>query len=116
MTKVSSKHLREIALASELNEKAIERLLGALYVESKSRKLNLGLRVEELAPFDFRTVELMTDVVIGYKSACPVVVSWIGRGDFNPEKPRKEVTADKLLHACRTAGRLRAKILREIGK
>lgn len=49
-----------------------------------------------------------------YKRVCPLIVVWVGRGDFNPNKIPENVTGGHILHANRTAGRLKARLMRQV--
>lgn len=61
-----------------------------------------------------RLVVMLAQALAEYKRVCPVIVIWVGRGDFNPNKIPDNVTGGHILHANRTAGRLKAKLLRQV--
>lgn len=56
--------------------------------------------------------QLLVQAIDEYKRVCPAVFQWLQRGDFKPDHPPEHVTNAQIVHACRTAGRLRAKLLR----
>ncbi|MBN8548718.1 MAG: hypothetical protein J0M12_05345 [Deltaproteobacteria bacterium] len=126
--------IKTIARQSGAGEKAIFRLLGNVRIPlpkppsddeseqapSKRRELDVGLRLQSaeiLAPVTLsigrkELLERLSKILREYFNACPNICAWVGRGDFKPEKIPDQVTKGMLLHACRTAGRLRAKAIR----
>ena len=115
--------IRKVASAAGINEKAALRLLGSVRTpvvspNGSEATYELGLRLSEpgLLTKVGKSVlmDIMASTARAYAQACPIVIGWIGRGDFNPEKPPQEATKAKLLHACRTAGRLRAEAMRNL--
>ena len=128
---MNAKTLRVIAGECGLNEKAVERILASVRVDEPSlaevsentpppRTLELGFGVLASlrgrsggGALGERTRTAISSVLRAYATACPKVSGWIGRGDFDPHSPPADVTKALLVHACRTAGRLRAKLLRE---
>lgn len=117
------KQIREIANRTGISEKAVQRLAGSARVtatgvppgiEPKSMELGLRLIVADgnvrVPPSEFESC--LEIVMREYASCCPQVVQWLGRGDFNPESPPRELVRANMVHAARTAGRLRAKALR----
>jgi hypothetical protein len=127
---ISEKELLQIAKEVGCAPKAIERLLGSLKVslqapappfddsaagEQPSKPpLDIGLRVpkleRKLSPSEQRQIAA---TLKEYRSQCPVVFGWICSGDFNVKKPPERLGPGEGLHACRTAGRLRAALLRQ---
>ena len=120
-----------LARSAGLNQKAIERLFGSVRVTvvgiakaedpsvgAKQLELGLGLKdilkERKLSPTALPDGLLSTvaQVIKDYSSSCPQVFAWLGRGDFNAQKVPPEIKRGLLLHACRTAGRLRAAVLR----
>jgi hypothetical protein len=115
-----------LAQASGLNGKAVERILGSARVlvpraDAEPQQLELGfnlrsalgerLRVQKsLTPAEF---SILAQRLREYSKCCPAAVSWIGRGDFDGKKVPELLTPAMLVHACRTAGRLRARVLKE---
>lgn len=128
--KLSTNLLRDLTKISGVGEKAVERLIGSIRVEavrpmmgeieSTTKSLDIGLRLEALGNRllgrgDPALKQLVSDSLRSYQQTCPVVAAWVGRGDFNPEKLPAEITFARILHANRTAGRLRAAIMRKYG-
>ena len=128
---LNEKQLLKIGSAAGLGEKAVSRLIASqrisIPVESSDsaqseKVLDIGLRIDNAALTELLLkgtgteilCELLSDVLREYMSLCPVIVGWVGRGDYNPDKIPDSVNKARLLHACRTAGRLRAKVLRSI--
>ena len=132
--RLTESEIRTVARQSGAGEKAVARLLGSLRIpvrgaaaeeaqdeKSKSRKeLDLGLRLqsaEVLAPLTVargreELLNRLAKIVREYFCACPNICAWIGRGDYRADRLPEQITKGMLLHACRTAGRLRAKALR----
>lgn len=124
--------LKEIAKASGLELKLIQRLLGSLPIcldapvrlestpAGENQTLDLGLRLansEALGSLVLNSTESERVVKIAqalreYVRICPQASAWIGRGDFNPQRVPSELGKAVLQHACRTAGRVRAKIMK----
>ena len=116
----------DLARRSGLNQKAIERLLGSVRVPSGAPgakdevpfELGLGvvgiLREQLLSrdPLPDQAIELLIKITKEYSGSCPAVFSWIGRGDFKPSRIPADLNRGRLQHACRTAGRLRARWIR----
>ena len=119
-------NLKMIAsLQRELNisEAALFRILGSTRVpvgngsaaEASSKEYDSGLRrmargksTEEL----FVSENEILESCRSYSSVCSQVYGWLCRGDFSPKKIPDSLSKAKILHACRTAGRLRAEVLR----
>jgi hypothetical protein len=124
--------IRRIANDAGVSDKAVFRLLGSLKVRVMNpaqadaegrpacREMDLGLRLNLAVVLAPLVVQLGKDkvladlgeVVRSYFSACPQVCGWVARGDFKPDAVPDLITKAMLTHACRTAGRLRAKALR----
>ena len=128
-----------LASLSGQNQKAIERLFGSVRLKisspsgvassndftpeassSAEQQWEIGLGIKEILQekklpqgvlppaWQATVVQLIKE----YSSNCPQVFAWLGRGDFNPSCPPPDLRRAHLLHACRTAGRLKAKALR----
>lgn len=124
--RLPERELKKLALATGSNEKAVIRLLGSIRVHihsenmTSTRQLDLGLRLQNpellatllTAIGKDETLLRLEQALRGYYNASPVICGWVGRGDFDPEHVPPHITKGNLLHACRTAGRLRAKALR----
>jgi hypothetical protein len=109
------KETKEIANLSGLGEKAVQRLLSSIKIESFEIGVRLA-RPEVLSKVPrSKLLPLLGEVLKGYRTSCPLVTAWVGRGDFDPKKIPEQVTRVLILHASRTAGRLRAKGLRMVG-
>jgi hypothetical protein len=121
--------LRAIAAGSGVNEKGVSRLLGSVRVPLKSdeedvppKLLELGFGV--IGPLRERIVHgigisekgktFISAAIKEYGNSCPKIVGWIGRGGFDAKSPPAELTKPLIVHACRTAGRLRAKLMRTV--
>ncbi|MCB0318568.1 MAG: hypothetical protein KDD56_07410 [Bdellovibrionales bacterium] len=122
---LTEKQLKDLAKETGLNNNGIKRLLGSITIVFKSQteeggvkeeKSDLGLRLNSKEimlkiqkNFDLNQI---SGLIIDYRNNCANIVNWIMRGDFNPKKIPDNLTKANFLHASRTAGRLRAKILR----
>lgn len=135
------KDLAAISRLSEVAPKAIMRLVGALRVASRPQTVqssedstargggglaaeaklgrDIGLRLEDLlrrnTPARDELLAVLSEVFREYRNSCPKIVEWVGRGDFQAAKIPESVSPAAVLHASRTAGRLRAKLLRGAG-
>jgi hypothetical protein len=125
---------RAIASRGGMNEKAVMRLLGSIPValvpetvpspdESElsgfsAKKLDIGMRLtgKDLPMQIERSalISLVSEALHEYSRVCPFVTAWVGRGDFDPKKLPERATSAVITHACRTAGRLRAKVMRKM--
>ncbi|MBX7145617.1 MAG: hypothetical protein K1X79_14290 [Oligoflexia bacterium] len=126
MTKLPERDLRNLVALSGLEVKAVPRLLGSLRVPnpkpgvSGMAFLDIGLRLD--APEvtarmisvigKDRMIDLFAEALRAYLGACPAICRWVGRGDFAVDRIPETVSKANLLHACRTAGRLRAQCVR----
>ena len=127
--RLAERDLKQLAAATGSNEKAIHRLLGSLRIKIPSsnesaltgpREIDLGLRLQNgevlsalfMARGKDATLQTFEEALRGYFSSCPTVCAWIGRGDFDPDAVPAHISKAGLLHACRSAGRLRAKVMR----
>jgi hypothetical protein len=63
-----------------------------------------------------RLISLAEDAIRQYRRACPEVTNWLIKGDFNPSMIPLELPKAKLVHACRTAGRIRAWVFQQLQK
>ncbi|MCO6429601.1 MAG: hypothetical protein J5J00_01985 [Deltaproteobacteria bacterium] len=116
MSSITGEIVQKVARDSGLSEKSVRRIVGSIPVpvagkSGSNRTFDLGLRLEEVN-LSSSAVGNLCSTIKEFGAACPVAVAWIGRGGFDPAKPPKELTYAKILHACRTAGRLRAILLR----
>ncbi len=128
-----------MAKSCDLSERAILRLIGSVKVPRKvplslvSGQLtygagpqdpgeeiggegasDLGLRLDRVFQVGIgpETLRALVAALLEYKKCCPTVVSWVGRGDFRPRDVPQNIGRAVLLHASRTAGRLRARLMR----
>ena len=115
MSRLAEDDLLTLSREAGLPAPAVRRLLGSLKVGSVSggavKFYDLGLRI----PPDLLGGTATGDLVVilsQYAALCPNAVGWVARGDFDPRKIPEGLGTAKLLHACRTAGRLRAEFLR----
>lgn len=140
--KLDYKEIAKIAKAVNLSERAVERLLGATSVEwrsipsfeqiedfdaicseasqVKSDRFQIGLRLYQDQEKPLRWSPLFEQVLLAalreYRVTCPQIVGWMCSGAFDPKKLPDGITRGNILHASRTAARLRSRILREVGK
>lgn len=133
VSRFSDKDLRLLAANTGVNVRAVERLLSSARVpkpggESCTEKTatsfyEIGFRFDaieiytalHLAHGKDGTIEHLSQALSDLSRCCPAVVTWIGRGDYSPEHPPTEVSRAALLYACRSVGRIRAKVLRTCG-
>lgn len=59
-----------------------------------------------------RLLENMASAISEYAACCAIVANWLGRGDFSVKNIPDHINRAALIFACRTAGRVRAKVLR----
>ena len=130
MEAFSLKDIRELAKLAGLYEKGVKRMLGSLRVSLDSfndlenqeapdrQPLEIGLRLNSpelyYATGTEKTKSVLAATLSDYKNTCPQVVQWIGRGDFNPSKLPQNLGKGRLIHANRSAGRLRAEFMRKL--
>lgn len=101
----------------KLSEVIVSRMLGSTKVLDG---LQVGLNVRDLMRQSTWSLLLRTDAGLKpveealdeYKRVCPAVFQWLQRGDFKADIPPEFLTRAQITHACRTAGRLRARLLR----
>jgi len=115
MEGISDKAVNDLAAAASIPPAAVRRLLGAIKVAGGgAAPLDLGLRLSaELFASRAEGCAAAAAAIGRYAAACPQVFAWIVRGDFNAQRVPDGVDHAKLLHACRTAGRLRAGLYRK---
>jgi hypothetical protein len=121
---VREKDIQAIAKGCDLSERAVRRFLGSVRVprfetgENEPSRAeigrDLGLRVDQAfrSGLAQEVLGALVSALNEYKKCCPLVVAWIARGDFRPKEIPAQINAATLLHASRTAGRLRALIMR----
>lgn len=127
MTKLPERDLKNLVVLSHLELKAVQRLLGSLRIPNPKLGtrgtdfLDIGLRMDS-PDVTTRLVSTLgkegmlaafSEALRSYASACPSVCTWVGRGDFVVDKIPDTISKATLMHACRTAGRLRARCLRD---
>ena len=133
---LNTSELKRVASSCGVNEKGVWRLLGSIKVYetvfrvregldldpdnagSFEKSWEIGLHLGGARSFLLADRDVIIRLVIkalrDYHNTCPKIVGWVGRGDFKPEKIPELVTKPNIVHACRTAGRLRAKVMREL--
>ncbi len=83
---------------------------------SSSERYDIGLRFRrdnESSPMQGKLNSAQVVAALKeYRSSCPIIFEWMQRGDFDAKKIPTSATRGLIMHASRTAGRLRAKILR----
>ncbi len=131
--KFTAKQYQQLARQTNISEQALRRILGSVPVEvlrpadpeqdlldvdpSKlSERFNLGFRLIvdtslQIAP-SAELVERTAACIAEYMRSCPLIYAWIISGGFDPSKIPERVSRANLLHASRTVGRLRAKLIR----
>ena len=117
---------------SALADHAVRRLLLSISVpvpvvgegvdesSENTERFQLGLNIElKDLLFDSSTESSMERVarlcakgLDDYKASCPLIVDKIKRDEFRPEALASELSRGVILHASRTAGRIRASIYR----
>lgn len=84
----------------------------------EGKALELGLNVLQVLRgrngVSDHLAELLHNAYREYANTAPQVVRFLESGDFNPKKIPPRITRGVLMHGCRTAGRLRARVLREL--
>lgn len=131
--RLNDKEIKIAARNAGISEKAASRLAGSVRIvlprkqsaeavaaDEPRKDLDIGLRLQSaeiLAPLTVAigregVLERVGEALRQYFSACPTICAWIARGDFRADKIPEPVTRGMLVHACRTAGRVRAKTLR----
>ena len=128
--KLSSTDTHYLAKQAGLNPKGIERLISSQRVAIQQSnnsdqhtnhptKYEIGLNLPEikLNPLALdrssdSALSFVLEVIGEYSKTCPLVLGWLCSGGFDANKCPSSIDRGKLIHACRTAGRLRAKLLR----
>lgn len=136
MSKIPSKDVAKLAADSGLGVKAVDRLMGSiripidkLHTPGARQQMatdalthsEAGLQLDGpdvLAPLVMKlgqeqVLTVFADVLRQFGAQCAIFCTWVGRGDFNPERPPAELGPAALTHAARTAARLRAQALRQ---
>lgn len=121
-------NLNTIAKNLGVSRQAAERIVSStrIYTEKKEGSedagstFDVGLRVmrkqldTELCP-ELKE-ENIFDYINKYSAECPAVYNWLCSGAFVNDKLPETVKIAQVIHACRTAGRLRAEIIRNAGE
>ena len=127
---LSDKEARFLSDKSEKSVQLVRRVFGSLRIHYPPLHLadgdeavtafDIGLRLEgPLEKAAGNRTEFLSragDEIRAYASSCPQVFQWIASGEFSTDSLPDAITKARLLHATRTVGRLRAKILRNSGK
>lgn len=115
-----------------LGEHVVRRLLASLAVRvpveptedgemtDRKEQFEVGLRIdfEELLTSiasggaTAQAALLCGDALTEYRNACPQMIERLARDDFQPDNLWRELPKSTILHASRTAGRLRAALYR----
>jgi hypothetical protein len=133
--KLTEDEYRFIGRHAGVSEVVVRRLCRSQYVvislppsslieNPDSKRVQLGLRVEdgdsefEGTPTSPHTIDefckQIARCIRDYMKSCPLVFQWIGRGDYNPKKVPETLSPPTLIHAARTAGRLRSQLARAL--
>ena len=124
MLRLNEKNTRKVANAAGINEKAVFRLTRSLKVSvgdgENTKTYELGFTINE--PYTIAKIQtemglkILAKTLREYMQLCPMVISWVGRGDFKADTLPERLTRANLLHASRTAGRLKAELLRALSQ
>ena len=119
---LTHQELQRLAKGAACSERAIERLLGTAYAQVSqpdggTAPMQLGINVigPELGfsgQVRDKILAVFESQIREYQNTCPRVTAWLQRGDFDPTKIPELVKQTELVHACRTASRLRASCIR----
>jgi hypothetical protein len=118
------RELQQIAKRVDLGAPQVRRVLGSLKIplvtlddSAREQELEMGLNVFRMNPLNrgsaTQYIDRAISVIREYQAQCPAVVSWVLSGGCDPSRVPEHITRSTLVHACRTAGRLRARFLRE---
>lgn len=134
---LNARELKEIARNHGISTKGLERLLSDTRVVIKEKQqldpdelIKPGVEPEVRETRYLLGLNLMRNAVSAgvprsalkavaetavqeYIHSCPQVTAWLVRGDFNPLEIPESLQRGKIIHACRTAGRIRASCLRK---
>ena len=122
MMRLTDKEAAALSKQTGLSPKALNRIISSCKVlvssmdaESEPKSLELGLNLHEGASgiSPQVAVSLLSPLLQEYRRTCPQALAWLGRGDFSPDRIPHEVSRGMIVHACRTAGRLRAQFFRK---
>jgi hypothetical protein len=119
MPLLSENQIRLVSARCSKSPTQLLRILGSIRVPlADDKNTELGLRLwkhePQLPPGSSQLIEPLLEALGGYESSCPLVFAWLCRAGFKEKAPRPaHITKALVLHAARTAGRLRAKFLRE---
>lgn len=133
--KLTPKAYTTIALSAGVGEKLVRRIVRSITIQCRQKsseqgegsegpgRREVGFRLLGGEPIyvsaDLSKDAIVTSIAIAlkeYNACCPLVLQWIGRGDFDPRRPPKELQSSHILHATRTAGRVRASLLRRLNR
>lgn len=119
----NERELRNIAKRVGLGAPQVQKLLGSIKVplmalseEEHDQVLEVGLNIYRIQPRSHgspRLQELAERTIRDYQNRSPGVLGWILSGGFRPDEVPGHIGRSSVVHACRTAGRLRAFFLRE---
>ena len=120
----SEKDIANLSSQTGLSPKALHRISGTCKVvlqaddpEGEPKRLEIGLNLERVVSAVVSSAlaaSLLLPLLREYKQSCPAVILWLGRGDYDPKAIPGEISRGMIVHACRTAGRLRAAFLRSV--
>lgn len=128
--RLNERQIKEVASESGLSGALIKKITWNIRVQFvknedpdnfEERKVDfyeLGLRITDpmlltklKSPSSLKELAL---VIKTYANTCPIVINWITRGDFSAKKIPDNITKSHIIHAARTAGRLRAELIRRL--
>ena len=116
---------RTIAKQIGISPQAVERLVKSTKVPDRkmtasvesSADFEIGLRIDkkfletDICPGGFSEQQIIF-ALNAYAKASPAVYNWLCSGNFTSDRLPETVTRALLIHACRTAGRIRAELIK----
>lgn len=128
--RLSEKQIKEVARESGLSGALIKKITWNIRVEYlkstspdsgeeiKTEFYELGVRIADPMLLEKLKSPLalkeLAHTIKTYANTCPIVINWITRGDFSVKKIPENINKSNIIHAARTAGRLRAQLIRKL--
>ena len=119
MLRLNEKQARTVAGIAGINEKAVHRLSGSLKVQmTEERTMELGINISDhflISKLRSESgIQMLGSTLREYMQTCPLIVAWVGRGDFKANKIPDNLKNASILHGSRTIGRLKAELIRKL--
>ena len=103
-----------------LSQPELQAVEGEVEIDGDSEVVDIGLRLDApaaVAPLVVKIgrekfLECLASAISEYSASCAIITNWLGRGDFSTKNIPEHINRSALIFACRTAGRVRAKVLR----